>query len=324
MKRSLFVLAVLLVLFSGCSSSPKRAMLVTDVSDSASVIYENANAELIGGNIQNAGAHLQQAYNLALSVDDTDLLCRISLSAIIYRLTNSDDGMSASELNPVLQLAKKTDSDEDFDVSDTPFYGLSAQDLLEMAKKYASRSTKKEVLGAVCPIYDLKIQLAKKNPLINFNEKLNELNASEKKLSSEAYYLAFLKRTQGDLYAFNKDYNRATDAYLEAAKIHLKNRYVSEIGLDYYSAARMASLSNNKNLAVEYIQTALKYDRDAENTSAIASDYNAYGLILLKGTPSDSDKKLARDLISWASDIYRAGGFEKEARACRMRAESIK
>ena len=111
MKRSLFVLAVLLVLFSGCSSSPKRAMLVTDVSDSASVIYENANAELIGGNIQNAGAHLQQAYNLALSVDDTDLLCRISLSAIIYRLTNSDDGMSASQLNPVLQLAKKTDSD---------------------------------------------------------------------------------------------------------------------------------------------------------------------------------------------------------------------
>lgn len=161
-------------------------MLVTDVSDSAAVIYENANAELIGGNIQNAGAHLQQAYNLALSVDDTGLLCRISLSAIIYRLANSEDDVKASELNPVLQLAKKTASDEEFDVSDTPFYGLSARDLLEMAKKYALRSTKKEVLSAVCPIYDLKIQLAKKNPSINFDEKLNELNASEKKLSSEA------------------------------------------------------------------------------------------------------------------------------------------
>lgn len=308
----------ILMLFVSCSSAPKRAMLVTEISDSAARVYETANSEIISGQLDNAAAHLQQAYNLALSVDDTDLLCKISLSAVIYKLSLNGGGEEDVALNPVLQLAKKTDEQS----SDTPFYGISAQTLLDMAQKYADRSNNKEVLSAVCPVYDVRIKLAQAQ-VSNSEELLKNLSTFEKKLSSEPYYLAFLKRTRGDLLAFVKRYSEAQKSYLEAASIHIKDRYVSEIGLDYYSAARMSSLSGDKNNAINYIQTALKYDKDAENTVAIAADYNAYGLILLKGNVSLQDKQKAREVILWAASIYKSGGFESESDSCKKYAESL-
>ena len=91
MKKLLFRFFVIsaAVLFSGCSSTPKRPMVVTEKSDNAGAMYEAGNKELVSGELRAAGWHLQEAYKIALSVDDADLLCRVSLSAIIFKLSYS-------------------------------------------------------------------------------------------------------------------------------------------------------------------------------------------------------------------------------------------
>lgn len=308
-----FVLGIWVAFFTSCSSAPKRAMLVTEVSDTAAAIYENANNELIRGHYHNAGGHLQNAYNLALTVDDADLLCRISLSAIIYKITYNPLKNSSSTY--IAKVQKEP-------ASDIPFYGISASDLLVLAKSYAQRSESPKILGAVCEVYEARIKLAL-NEKLNSEQICDKLLSSEKILSKEHFYRAFLYRTCGDVYAAGGMYSQARDLYLKASQIHLKHRYLSEIGLDYYCAARMSSQSGDKERALEEIDIALKYDKDAENTVAIAADYYAYGLILLKGNPGPADKIRAKNSILWAAQIYRAGGFADEAEECSKAVDNI-
>ena len=56
-RAALFCTA--LFFLSGCSSAPKRTMLVTETTDSAASFYETANSELVSGQLENAGGHLQ-------------------------------------------------------------------------------------------------------------------------------------------------------------------------------------------------------------------------------------------------------------------------
>lgn len=85
----------------------------------------------------------------------------------------------------------------------------------------------------------------------------------------------------------------------------------------------MSSLAGEKQTAAQEIDIALKYDKDAENTSAIAADYFAYGLILVKGGCSDSEKERARKSMLWAAQIYQTGGYDEDAARCRQQAEAL-
>ncbi len=317
MKKINFLLfSCFLCFFFSCSSSPKRAMLVTDTSDAAANFYDIANGELVSGQIESAGGHLQQAYNLAMRVDDADLLCRISLSAIIYKLNLKNENLY--EIDPVTQLPKMIQ-----DISaDTPFYGLSANDLLNLAKTYSSRSNNPDMFSCVCSLYEIRIKLAQ-NETLDVNSLVSKMKSEEKYLSKEPYYLAFMYRTQGNVYAYDKNYEKAHESYLQSAILHTKERYLNEIGLDYYGAARMSSLNGNKKKALEEIDIALKYDKDAENTVAIAADYFAYGLILLKGECTNDEKQRAKNAILWASSVYNAGGYYEESQNCKKVADSL-
>ena len=312
MKKLLFRFFVIsaAVFFSGCSSTPKRPMVVTEKSDNAGAMYEAGNKELVSGELRAAGWHLQEAYKIALSVDDADLLCRVSLSAIIFKLSYS----------PALYVTQNPETGEI--ITETiPFSGLSARDLLSQAEVFASRAKKKELLSALCKIYRVKIEISEKN--VDVNQAVAVLNDSLKKLEKEPYYQGFYYRTKGDVYAFDKNYGEARKAYLEAAQIHTKNRYLSEIGLDYYNAARMSSLAGNKNDALNEISAALKYDKDAENSAVIAADYYAYGLILLKNGCSEEEKERAKSSILWAGAVYDAAGFYTQAKECRDKASTL-
>jgi tetratricopeptide (TPR) repeat protein len=306
----------LLSLTVSCSSSPKRAMLVTDTSDSAATFYDTANSELVSGQLENAGGHLQQAYNLAMSVDDCDLLCRISLSAVIYKL-NYRAG-DVFNLDPVTKLAKDVDNV----TADTPFYGLSAHDLLNLARSYSTRSKNPQMFKAVCSLYDTTIKLSEGEKL-EVNTVISQMYSDQKYFSKEPYYLAYMYRTGGNVYASGKNYEKARELFLKAAQIHLKERYLNEIGLDYYSAARMSSLAGNKKTALSEIDIALKYDKDAENTVAIAADYFAYGLILVKGGYTEEEKLKAKNSMLWASKIYEAGGYTEDALNVKNAAEAL-
>jgi len=54
---------------------------------------------------------------------------------------------------------------------------------------------------------------------------------------------------------------------------------------------------------VSAIENALKYDRDAENSLALSLDYLAYSKILLKGEPTESEIKKAKELENISEKI---------------------
>ena len=153
------------------------------------------------------------------------------------------------------------------------------------------------------------------NGKISSQDAKNYVSMLEKVKSSilkEPYYLAYLARTTGDILMASEDFESARKSYEKAAKIHTKERYLLEIGLDWYCAARASSQNGQKTEAIAAIQNALKFDRDAENTKGIASDYMAYSKILLKGNPSEEERKFAEELAVWSVKILDAGKRQTE------------
>ncbi|MBQ8013124.1 MAG: hypothetical protein IJ257_01830 [Treponema sp.] len=293
-----------LFLFIACSSSPKRIMLVSDSSNVAYSQLEEANNSIIAGKYSRAYNLLSSGYNLALSVDNTDLLCKILLSGIVYKISSPEKSSLPQGSDSVSPAESES------------FLLQHKESLLSQAKKLAGRSESKKLLSDLCAVYDVRIRLENEKLAENGridsgkkNDWLSVLDDVQPGVSKESYYHAYLYRTKGDVCMAGGDYSLAQDYYAEAAKIHTKERYLLEIGLDWYCLARACSLGGKKSEALSAIQTALKYDKDAENSLGIASDYLACSKILLKGNPSEEDKKLSAELALWSEKILRAGGL---------------
>ncbi len=277
-------------------------MKVSTTAGAADVRYENANNELTVGKYDLAKLHFSQAYNMAYSVDDPDLLCRVSLSGISYKIVTGSAGAVDS-------------------ASDSFLDSLSVDEILSEAKYFAERSNRKEVLSAVCSICEVNIELSKGGA--NFLIYENNLKNAQKSLSKEPYYLAHSYRALGDVYIRAKKYDSAVENYGRAAELHTKNRYLFEIGTDWYGVARSYSLSGKKAEAISAMENALKYDRDSENSSAIAFDYFALAKIQMKGEVSIEDKKNARKNAKWASAVFKSVGMKDNAAECDAFAKKI-
>lgn len=304
MRNSIFLIfSALFLILDSCSSLPDKGMKVSATANTADARYEAANSELSAGNFALASTHFVQAYNLAYSVDYADLLCRISLSGISLKI-------ASSSLDPT---NKKSDSFID---------SKTVEQILEDAKYFAGRTGREKVLLSVCSIYECEIALCRGKR--NFLIYENSLKGAEDGLKKEPYYQAHLYRTLGEVYASEKKYDLAVEYYTKAATLHTKKKILAEIGTDWYGAARAYSLSGRKSEAVSAMESALKYDRDAENTGAIAADYLALAKILSKGKPNADEKQRARDCASWAAAIYRSVSLEKNAAECDKFAASVK
>lgn len=297
MKKWVALFAAVFV-FLSCSSAPKRIMLVTDKSNLAYSQLEAANTSIAEERYSRAFSLLTSGYSLALSVDNTELLCKILLSAVVFRLScpNLADFVPAADL--------------DHTAAHESFLVQSKEELLAQAQKCAARSADKQVFSALCSVYEVRVLLENEKSELegrisaqSARKYAAALDAARPSVAKEPFYLAYLLRTGGDVCMAGGDYASAQQNYREAAKIHTKERYLSEIGLDWYCVARSCSLEGQKAEAVSAIQTALKYDKDAENSRGIAADYRAYAKILLRGSPSEEERELSRELEAWAQKI---------------------
>ena len=146
--RLLFALAFLP--FFGCSSAPKRPMLVTDTYTLAHSRLENANNELLSGKLSAAKRSLSESYSLAVSVDSAALLTKICLSGVSYKILEKQLGdNSDSEKSPSIQTEKKSFLDGDMD------------SVLGEAKSFARRSSEKDALLDLCALYEFRVMLAR-------------------------------------------------------------------------------------------------------------------------------------------------------------------
>lgn len=288
--------------FTAWAAAPKRPLEITAAADRAYVYFEAGNKSLTKGDLKQAGRDFEKAYAIAVSIDDASLLCRICLSAVSHKI-----------------LLGNMEMEDNGGV----FSGYSCSDLVSMARDFASRS-ENQLLTDVCSLYEASIILSA-NPVVaeDVQNLISSLKMKEKIFSREPYYLGFYYRTMGDLLKLLEKYQEAAKMYENAVSIHLKERYLYELGHDWYLCASVHSLAGNKKSALEAIEMALKYDRAAENTFAIASDYEAYGRILLKNLPSQEEKDSAVKALNWASAIYESGGYPARSDECRNAAAAV-
>ena len=296
-KRIIFA-SFLILLFFSCSSAPQRAMVVTEKAGLAYSRLDEANRNIIKEDYDRAFSLLTDSYSLALAVDNIEVMCKTALSGIIFKIACPD-----YQIDLTNRAAERS------------FLIDSKEKILANARKLTLRSNQGErnLLMSLCDLYEARILFENEKKSSggaiskeNADSYLKKLDSAKSAVSKEPYYYAYLFRTKGDVCMAAGLYDSAKSNYEEASKIHISNRYLIEIGMDWYCVARACSLSGKKKEAIGAIQNAIKYDKDAENTIGIASDYKAYSKILLKGSPTEDEKILAAELYEWGEKILSA------------------
>lgn len=273
---STFIISILILLSFSCGSKPKREMEINIIHSNAKEMLKSANSNILSGDYEKAEYFLDLSYKQAMTVDDNDLLTSISLAYVSLNLS----------YNP--PFTEKAD-----------FY-------LSKAKVFANYSVNSEKQQALCALNEARITIAKSDETTNYTKIIKTLEDYQKLLKNEPYDNAQLESTMGDIYRVQKMYSEAEDAYENAVKLYTDNCYLSEIGITWYKIAQVRSLNNKKQPALEALEKAIIYDRAAENTLALGTDYYVKGLILLKGNPTKKDKEEAFYSFNHSAEIFTA------------------
>ena len=284
MKKFLF--SILCIFLVACSSAPKRSMQVSTIYSTATEMIESANSCILTGDYDKAGFFLSAAENQAMSIDNYDLLCATALARCSLNLS----------LNP-----------PEIDI---------AQKYVDYAKGFVNNCADPKKQQAIVDLSQARVSIAQGS----FNGSLDNI---KKELKSDDYYSAQVLQVEGDIYKLNKDYAAADKSYTAAAKSFTDNRYLSEIGICWYKAAQARSLAGNKDGALQAMEQAIFYDRAAENSLALGTDYYAVGLILLKGNASSGEKNRAVQAFRHSAEIFTAVNAEELAKRSSQAADEI-
>ena len=292
------VITSILLIFTACSSAPKRSMQVSTIYSTAYEMIESANACILSGDYDKAGFFLSAAENQAMSIDNYDLLTDASLARC---------SLSLSVNPPDIETAER-------------YVGF--------AQGFVKNCVNPKKQQALVALNEVRIETAKgnldENANINTGALLNKLEENKKDVKGDPYYEAQFTLAQGDVYKLKKDYVQADKSYSTAAKEFTDNRYLSEIGISWYKAAQARSLAGNKDDALKAMEQAIFYDRAAENSLALGTDYYAVGLILAKGSPTPGEKERAVEAFTHSAEIFTAIDADELAKRSRTAAAEVK
>ena len=277
---------LLVLLLTACSSAPKRSMQVSTIYSSAVEMIESANACILSGDYDKAGFFLSAAENQAMSIDNYDLLTAAALARCSLNLS----------LNPP-QIE-------------------TAQKYVDYAQKFLKNCVDPKKQNAVVSLSQARVEIAQGRCTVNLEDLKKELKADD-------YYSAQVLQVEGDVYKLKNDYAQADKSYSAAAKAFTDNRYLSEIGICWYKAAQARSLAGNKDGALQAMEEAIYYDRAAENSLALGTDYYAVGLILTKGSSSSSEKERAIEAFTHSAEIFTAINEDELAERSRKAAKEL-
>lgn len=292
MKKNCLLTASLILLtsasvFYSCSSAPKRTMERLEITNSAYGRLEVGTQELSRGEYASARNDFEKAYNLALSVDNCDLLAKVCLSKMSFALAVGES---------------------------------NAKDFLEEAKNYAQDAVEREKMLAMCSLYEARLLLLEETET-SLSRAARLCADCESEIKKDAQYLAYLYRTRGEILLAQKNYADSIKQFSEAADLHTKERYLSEIALDWYFMARAYSSLNKGTEAVKALENAVKYDRLDENTAGLGADYYALAVVYMNGNAGVADINKAKNYAERSAKIYEAGGFEELASQSRQLTE---
>ena len=280
MKKSILSVALIfafsIFLNTGCSSGPKRQMYISTIHNSCVDSIEAANACILSGNYDQAEDMLVKARTQAVSIDNYDLLLSVSLTHVSLYLSYNP---------PAIEKAKL---------------------YLEQAYALSAQTNKIEESELLCAMSEARILIAQNEVQKNYKTIVDKMDDAKKVFKNQPYNHAQCDTILGDVYRLSGNHKEADKLYNEAAKLFTDNRYLSEIGITWYKIAQNHSQSGNVKEALKALNTAIYYDRCAENSMALGADYYIKAVILLKGSPSDANKNEAKKALKHSAEIYNA------------------
>lgn len=293
LSKGLLVLA----LFISCSSAPKRSMQVSTIYSSASEMIESANGSILTGDYEKATFFLTAAETQAMSIDNYDLLSAVALARCSLYLSYNP---------PKIE---------------------QAQNQVELAQSYIKNCSNPTKQASIVELSRVRVKVSMAR--ISDAEKpdtsslISKLEENIKGVKGDPYYEAQFIQVSGDVYKLDSRYTEADKAYTAAAKAFTDNRYLSEIGICWYKAAQVRSLAGNKDAALAAMEQAIFYDRAAENSMALGTDYYAVGLILLKGSAGETERQKAADSFNHSADIFASIKMDELSKRSRDAAKQL-
>ncbi|MDR0877537.1 MAG: tetratricopeptide repeat protein [Treponema sp.] len=275
LRFSAFVIPLLLI-FSACSSAPKRPAEIFSIRSMAESQMDLANKEADRGNYSLALDMLAEARRLAVSADDPSLRIRTALSQgnALFALDRVDEAEAC--WNTSLAEAERIKSRE---LAAVCRIHLARGTLLAEGGAETARSVRDTVTREMGSVGKDKLDTAFSWVVIGLAEK--ELGRP----------------------------GEAEAAVKKSLAIHEKALYLEQAAYDWYLIASIRSQAGKYADAQAALESALILDRRSENSYGLATDWRALGDVYKKaGAAADAE-------IAWrrSAEIFRSLGQTEAA-----------
>jgi tetratricopeptide (TPR) repeat protein len=265
----------LIIIFSGCSSAPKKETEIFRERNTAVKQLDLANKTASHGRYQDALVIVEDARRLAVGTDDPSLRIKtlISRGNILFALGRLDEAF---------------------------------RDWEDSANEAAT--SRENILAAQARIYSIRASLvmlasgAGENVIPAVEEYKSRLAAEMTAVRSDPFSAAEGYITLGIAEKEIGRWAEAESAVKRALDFHVRELNFEEAAYAWFLIASIRSVAGNYDSALEALQAAIGYDRRAENGFGLASSWQATGDVLQKaGRPIEAQASWRR-----AAEIYRA------------------
>jgi tetratricopeptide (TPR) repeat protein len=273
-KPIIYYLLSLTLLSVSCSTAPKRPVEIFTTRQMAETQLELVNKTADQGDYEKALLLMKDARRLAVSTDNASLRVRTNLAEgnILFYLNRTDE---ADEVwNRALTEAERTKEIE-----------LAAQTRIYLAR--SGLISGKSSPDQVKDIVNREISSIK-------NDKLS---------------IALGWTVIGQAEKANRNFRESETAFKKAFDIHSKGNYLEQAAYDWYLIASSRSVAGQYDAAIEALNTAIGFDRRAENTYGLAMDWRALGDVYKKAGKSPE----AQAAYNRSIEILKAIPLEKAA-----------
>ena len=281
--KAFSLLLILLIFLAACSSAPQRPSEVFTNRNTAANQLSLANYTASQGYFHDALTILEEARRLALITDDPALRINTAISKgnILFSLGQYEEAFNLWE-----SAAREGEAfSQPLLASRARMYSIRAEIILLVNDPDPLASDTKATL--------LRTQITEELAIL-----------ARDPISAAAGFVT-LALAEKQL----KAWQEAEAAALRALAIHEKNHLLEEAAYDWFIIASIRSVAENFDGALEALQTAIHFDRRAENAFGLASAWHATGDVYRKAARYEE----ALAAYQRAEDIYRAMGHTELA-----------
>jgi tetratricopeptide (TPR) repeat protein len=276
--KRLLTLCVLCVLFAACSSAPKRPVEIFTIQSMVETQLGLANNAADQANYTQSLNLLEQAWRLAVSTDRPALRIRVRLA----------------RGNVLFSLGRTAEAE-------TEWYSAQTE----------ANFTGNAVLSAACRVYMVRARLlSDPDNQTLAQETLNQVQGEMAALKSDKLLYALGWTVIGLAQKSLGRHAEAEKSVRYSLSIHEDERYLAQAGYDWYLIASIRSTSGNYPGALGALNNALDFDRCAENTFALAMDWQATGDIFKKMGVIESSNEAYRR----SAEIFRSINMNDRAK----------